>query len=641
MSEERFEFKAEIQQLLNILVHSLYTEREIFLRELVSNAADALNRLQFEMLTNREVLDPEAELAIRLTVDEEAKTITVADSGIGMTRQEIIDNLGTIAQSGAAAFLKRLEKAHVEQPESEEAPPPLEMIGQFGVGFYSAFMVAKQVRVVSRSYQPDAEAVEWISDGSATFEIRPAEKADRGTEVIVELNDDAIEFANDWRLEQIVKRHSDFVAYPIYVGERVVNRQKPLWRQQPREIEGSEYEDFYKHLTMDMGKPLLVSHLVADVPVDIRSILYVPGRRQLGPLDTRTDYGLKLYAKGVLIQEDNKELLPNYFRFVEGVVESEDLPLNVSRETVQRNPAARRIQKALVGKLMRELELLAEDKPQEYRRFWTEFGLYLKEGVATDLTAKDDLLPLLRFHSSQSEDDVQVSLSQYVERMVDDQPAIYYLLGEDLESIARSPHLDYFRANDVEVLYLVDPVDPFMIMALAEYADKPLKNIDDASLELPPAKETAEEAAEGETPGEGAIPDEPFGKLVGRLMTTLGARVAQVRESKVLRDNPCRLVSPEDAPGREMQHVYRMLNQEYEVPQKILEINRRHPLMRNLARLVTETPKDSIIDLTIEQLYENQLLLEGLHPNPAAMTSRIQTLMEAATAGTTSQAPGS
>jgi molecular chaperone HtpG len=641
MSEERFEFKAEIQQLLNILVHSLYTEREIFLRELVSNAADALNRLQFEMLTNREVLDPEAELAIRLTVDEEAKTITVADSGIGMTRQEIIDNLGTIAQSGAAAFLKRLEKAHVEQPESEEAPPPLEMIGQFGVGFYSAFMVAKQVRVVSRSYQPDAEAVEWISDGSATFEIRPAEKADRGTEVIVELNDDAIEFANDWRLEQIVKRHSDFVAYPIYVGERVVNRQKPLWRQQPREIEGSEYEDFYKHLTMDMGKPLLVSHLVADVPVDIRSILYVPGRRQLGPLDTRTDYGLKLYAKGVLIQEDNKELLPNYFRFVEGVVESEDLPLNVSRETVQRNPAARRIQKALVGKLMRELELLAEDKPQEYRRFWTEFGLYLKEGVATDLTAKDDLLPLLRFHSSQSEDDVQVSLSQYVERMVDDQPAIYYLLGEDLESIARSPHLDYFRANDVEVLYLVDPVDPFMIMALAEYADKPLKNIDDASLELPPAKETAEEAAEGETPGEGAIPDEPFGKLVGRLMTTLGARVAQVRESKVLRDNPCRLVSPEDAPGREMQHVYRMLNQEYEVPQKILEINRRHPLMRNLARLVTETPKDSIIDLTIEQLYENQLLLEGLHPNPAAMTSRIQTLMEAATAGTTSQVPGS
>ena len=641
MSEERFEFKAEIQQLLNILVHSLYTEREIFLRELVSNAADALNRLQFEMLTNRDVFDSEAELAIRLTVDMEAKTITVADSGIGMTRQEIIDNLGTIAQSGAAAFLKRLEKVHGEQPESEEAPPPLEMIGQFGVGFYSAFMVARQVRVISRSYQPDAEAVEWVSDGSSTFEVRSAEKSERGTEVIVELNDDAEEFANDWRLERIVKRHSDFVAYPIYVGERIVNRQKPIWRQQPRETEDSEYEDFYKHLTMDTGGPLLVSHLIADVPVDIRSILYVPGRRQLGPLDARADYGLKLYAKGVLIQEDNKELLPAYLRFVEGVVESEDLPLNVSRETVQRNPAARRIQKALVGKLMRELEILAEDKPQEYRRFWTEFGLYIKEGIATDLTAKDELLPLLRFHSSRSEDDVQVSLAQYVERMVDDQPAIYYLLGEDLESIARSPHLDYFGANDVEVLYLVDPVDPFMIMSLTEYKDKPLKNIDDASLELPPAKESAEEASEGAKPKGEAIPDEPFGKLVGRLMTTLGARVTQVRESKVLRDNPCRLVSPEDAPGREMQYAYRLMNQEYEVPARILEVNRRHPLMHNLARLVTETPKDPVIDSIIEQLYENQLLIEGLHPNPAAMVSRIQRLMEAATAAAASQRPAS
>jgi molecular chaperone HtpG len=641
MSEERFEFKAEIQQLLNILVHSLYTEREIFLRELVSNAADALNRLQFEMLTNRDVLDPKAELAIHLAVDEEAKTITVSDSGIGMTRQEIIDNLGTIAQSGAAAFIQRLEEARAEQAESEEAPPPLEMIGQFGVGFYSAFMVAKQVRVVSRSYQPDAEAVEWVSDGSATFEIRPAEKADRGTEVIVELNDDAAEFANDWRLEQIVKRHSDFVAYPVYVGERAVNRQRPLWRQQPREIEASEYEDFYRHLTMDMGDPLLISHLVADVPVDIRSILYVPGRRQPGPLDTRTDYGLKLYAKGVLIQEDNKELLPNYFRFVEGVVESEDLPLNVSRETVQRNPAARRIQKALVGKLMRELETLAEDDPAKYRDFWAEFGLYLKEGIATDLTAKDELLPLLRFHSSQSEDNAQASLAQYVERMVDDQPAIYYLLGEDLESIARSPHLDYFRANDVEVLYLVDPVDPFMIMALTEYEGKLLKNIDDASLELPPAKEAAQDVSEGDLSKEETIPDEQFGKLVGRLMTTLGARVAQVRESKVLRDNPCRLVSPEDAPGREMQHVYRLMNQEFEIPAKILEVNRRHPLMHNLAHMVSETPSDPIIDPTIEQLYENQLLIEGLHPNPAAMISRIQMLMEAATAAAASQAAGS
>jgi molecular chaperone HtpG len=643
MSEERFQFKAEIQQLLNILVHSLYTEREIFLRELISNAADALNRLQFEMLTEREVLDPTAELAIRLSVDEgegteRPATITIADSGIGMTRQEAIDNLGTIAQSGAAAFLKRLEEARAQRQESaqqgapQETPPPLEMIGQFGVGFYSAFMVARRVRVVSRSYLPDAEAVEWVSDGSATFEVRPADKADRGTEVIVELNEDAAEFANDWRLEQIVKRHSDFVAYPIHVGERIVNRQKPLWRQRPSEVEAKEYQDFYRHLTMAVEEPLLTSHLVTDVPVDIRSILYVPGRRQPGPLDLRADYGLRLYAKGVLIQADNKDLLPNHLRFVEGVVESEDLPLNVSRETVQRNPAARRIQRALVGRLMRELGDLAEKEPDQYRRFWNEFGIYLKEGVATDLGAKDELLPYLRFHSSREEGDGLVSLAEYAGRMVDEQPAIYYLLGEDLESIARSPHLDYFRANDVEVLYLVDPIDAFVVMALTEYEEVPIKNVDDASLELPPEKKPDQEGVEQE-PEEGiTIPDEQFGKLVGRLMTTLGARVTQVRESRVLRDHPCRLVTPEDAPGREMQRVYRLMNQEYEVPAKIFEINRRHPLIRNMARMAAASPKDALLDQAIEQLYENQLLIEGLHPNPAAMVARIQTLMEAATA---------
>jgi molecular chaperone HtpG len=652
MSQEKFQFKAEIQQLLNILVHSLYTEREIFLRELISNAADALNRLQFEMLTEREVLDPTAELAIRLSVDEgdgteRPATITIADSGIGMTRQEAIDNLGTIAQSGAAAFLERLKEARAGQPETDvgapqEAPPALEMIGQFGVGFYSAFMVAKRVRVVSRSYLPEAEAVEWVSDGSNTFEVRPADKADRGTEVIVELNEDAAEFASDWRLEQIVKRHSDFVAYPITVGDRAVNRQKPLWRQRPSEIEEQEYKDFFKHLSLTTEEPLLTTHLVTDVPVDIRSILYMPGRRQPGPLDLRADYGLRLYAKGVLIQGDNKDLLPNHLRFVEGVVESEDLPLNVSRETVQRNPAARRIQRALVGRLMRDLGELAEKEPDRYRRFWNEFGIYLKEGVATDLGAKDELLPLLRFHSSRAEGDELVSLAQYVERMVDEQPAIYYLLGEDLDSIARSPHLDYFRANEVEVLYLVDPIDAFMMMALHEYEEKPadvvypIKNIDDASLELPPAAKADEEGDGEEKPQEETIPDEQFGKLVGKLMTTLGARVTQVRESKVLRDHPCRLVTPEDTPGREMQRVYRLMNQEYEIPAKILEINRRHPLIRNMARMAAARSQEALLEQAIEQLYENQLLLEGLHPNPAAMVARIQGLMEAATAA----APG-
>ncbi|OQY23110.1 MAG: molecular chaperone HtpG, partial [Anaerolineaceae bacterium 4572_32.1] len=313
MTLQTFEFKAEIQQLLNILVHSLYTERELFLRELVSNAADALNRLKFEMLTNRDVLDPEAEMAIHVDVDEKAGIIIIADTGIGMTREEIIQDLGTIAQSGAAAFLERLQETEGQEPLS------LEMIGQFGVGFYSVFMVADEVRVVSRSYRPEAEACEWISDGSANFRVGPADKAKRGTEITIKLKKDAAEFAAAWKLEQIVKKHSNFVTFPVYVGEQVINRQKPLWRQSLRETTEQEYEEFYKYLTLDFEKPLLVSHLVSDVPVDVRSVLYVPSRLDRGPLNPRTDYGLKLYAKGVMIQEYNKDLLPKYFRFVEGV----------------------------------------------------------------------------------------------------------------------------------------------------------------------------------------------------------------------------------------------------------------------------------------------------------------------------------
>ena len=621
MSEKKqqsYEFKAEIQQLLHILVHSLYTDREIFLRELISNAVDALNRLQFEMLTERDVLDSEAELAIRIEVNEEAKTITIADSGTGMTRDEVIANLGTIAQSGAAAFIQRLQET-----EGHEQPMH-EMIGQFGVGFYSVFMVADEVHVISRSYRPEAEACEWVSDGSASFRVGPAEKADRGTRVIIKLKDEAEEFASAWRLEQIIKKHSDFVTFPIYFDDRVVNRQKPLWRQSPRETTKEEYEDFYKHLTLDFEKPLLTSHMVADVPVDIRSVLYVPGRRERGILNPRTDWGLKLYAKGVMIQEYNKELLPQHWRFIEGVVESEDLPLNVSRETVQRNPAARRIQKALVGKLIKELGTLAEEKPEDYARFWDEFGNFVKEGIAADPLSKEDLLPLLRFHSSKAEDEQLVSLAEYAERMAKDQPAIYYLLGEDVTSAARSPHLDYFRANDIEVLYLIDTIDNFMVISLTEFDGKPFKNIDDATLDLP--------QQEPETDDEPAIEEADFNRLVGRFVKVLGERVTEVRESKVLRDNSCRLVAPDRMPGREMQRVQKLLNQEFEVPKKILEINRSHPLMRNLARLVANTPGDPVIDPTIEQVFENQLLLDGIHPNPAAMIPRLQTLLQAATA---------
>lgn len=618
---EAFEFKAEIQQLLNILVHSLYTEREIFLRELLSNASDALNRMQFEMLTNRDVLDPDAELAIRVEVDQDAGTLTISDTGIGMTREEIAEDLGTIAHSGAAAFLKQLEK---------EQRPSVELIGQFGVGFYSVFMVAEQVRVVSRSYKPGAEAIEWISKGGTSYHLGSADKAGRGTRIEIKLKEDAAEFAAAWRLEQIITKRSDYVAFPIYVGdsENAINQQTALWRQSPRDVTAEQYDDFYRHLTLDLEKPLLHTHLVTDAPVDLRSLLYIPAHRERGFLSPRTDHGLKLYIHNVMIQEYNKDLLPGYLRFVEGVVESEDLPLNISREAVQSSPAARRIQKALVRKLIKELEALSDDDPEAYASFWNEFGPFVKEGVAAipsaDPAAKDDLLPLLRFHSSRTGSDL-ISLSGYVERMGEDQHAIYYVMGEDLKSVAQSPHLDYFKARDVEVLYMVDPIDSFLAMALPEYEGKPFKNVDSAELELPQAKDAEQEAAE-------TLPDPDFNRLVGRFTKVLGERIVEVRESQVLRDSPCRLVSPGDAPEREMSRVYRMLGQEFEMPKRIIEINRSHPIIVNLAHLVTETPDADVIDASIDQLFDNLLLVEGLHPNPTGMIPRIQRLIEAATA---------
>ncbi len=613
---QSFEFRAEIQQLLNILVHSLYRDHEIFLRELISNASDALHRVQFEMLTNRNVLDPDAELAIHITFDDKAKTITLSDTGIGMTRDELIENLGTIAHSGAMEFLKKLQAT--DQPVSTD------LIGQFGVGFYSVFMVAEQVSVTSRSYRPEAEACSWASRGDNTYMLGPAEKATRGTTIVVTLKPDDAEFASTWRLEQIVKKHSDFVAFPIYVGDnaQAANRQTALWRQSPRELTAEQYDEFYKHLTLDLDKPLAHVHVVTDAPVQMYAVLYVPAQRERGILrmSLRTDHGLKLYSRKILIQDYCKDLLPNHFRFVEGVVDSEDLPLNISRETIQATRLMEKMKSSLTRRLIDELDRLSKEEPEAYRKFWEQFGVFVKEGVATDAAGREALLKLLRFRTSKS-DSKWAALSDYVGRMKDDQKAIYYILGEDAKSVARSPHLDYFRAHDIEVLYLTETVDSFMILGLREFLGKPVRNVDDAGLDLPQAETP---------PSTDQLPADQFDALTERFRTVLGDRITGVRESRLLTDSPCRLVSPESATDRDMARVRRLLDQTFDVPKKLLEINRGHTLIKNLARWVADRPAETIIDLSIEQLYENALLVEGIHPNPADMVGRIQQLMEAA-----------
>lgn len=621
VSENAYTFKAEVKQLLQILVHSLYKEQDIFLRELVSNASDALTRLQFEMLTNRDVLAPEAELAIRLEVPEAAegeedapKTIIIKDSGIGMTADELVQNLGTIAQSGARQFLQTLEKGGEISAE--------DVIGQFGVGFYSVFMVADEVRVISRSAKKDAEAAAWISDGGETYRIEAAEKADRGTEIHITLRKDAEEFASEWKLKQVVKKHSDFVRFPVYVGEEQANQQEPLWRKRPSDIEADDYTNFYRQMTMEFEEPLTHIHFTSDAPVNVRALLFVPAKREPGILASRKDPGVMLYSHNVLIQEYCTDLLPDWLSFVDGVVDSEDLPLNVSRETVQNNRLMRQLGKLIKKRVLRELKKLAKDEPETYAGFWQEFGRIFKEGIATDPTAKQDILPFFQFKSSTSEGKM-VLLDEYVERMGEEQEAIYYVLGDDDVSVANSPHLDPFKARDIEVLYWTDPIDAFIAPGLDMYKDKPFKNIDDADIELPELDEPEEEA-------EPKVEDKQFNAFVGKVVTTLGDRVTEVRESKVLRNSPIRLVAPADAP-HDMDRIQRLINKDYEVPKRIVELNRNHSLVVNLANLVENNPESELIELGIEQLYDSALVQEGLHPNPASMLPRIQQLLELAT----------
>jgi molecular chaperone HtpG len=621
-----YKFKAEIQQLLDILVHSLYTEREIFLRELISNASDALHRVQFEQLTNREVLDPEAELYIEIKPDEAAGTLTISDTGIGMTREEMTDNLGVIARSGAKAFLEAMK-------EAKNGGASQDVIGQFGVGFYSVFMVAEKVRVVSRSYKLGEEANAWESSGGESYKVEAAERETRGTDIIIYLKDDAKEFLQPWKLKEIIRRHSDYIAFPIYVGEEeeATNKQTALWRQDTKEVSDEQFNDFYKMLTFDFEPPLHRIHMRADVPLQFYALLYIPGSGERNMFSPRKEPGLKLYARKVLIDEYNNDLLPEYLQFVQGVVDSEDLPLNVSRESVQANRVMANLKKTLTSKILSELKRMAKNKPEDYRTFYESFGRSIKQALMVSPADREDIEPLLYFSSTGSDNpDDLVSLEDYVGRMVKGQDDIYYILGDDFGSISRSPHLDAYRQRGIEVLYFTDAVDPVVVMGLPEYKQHKLRNVDEADIDLREIGEAQEESAQE------AVPDDSFGALRQRFVEVLGERVVDVRESKTLTASPARLVSNETGAQRHMFRINRLLDRDYELPVKILELNRRHPLLHNLSNLVSNTPDNPLINLVIEQVFETALLQEGIHPDPAAMAPRLQLLMQAATGTPTS-----
>jgi molecular chaperone HtpG len=608
---QQYSFKAETKQLLNILIHSLYKDREVFLRELLSNASDALNRLRFEMVTNQNVLDSKAELSIHINADKDSRMLTIQDTGIGMTRGEIIENLGTIAQSGARKFL---DLAQDKQADFSQ------VIGQFGVGFYSVFMVAEWVRVTSRSFDPQAEAVSWYATGEDNYHVSAADMSERGTKIEIKLKEDAAEFAEEFRLKNIIHKHSDYIGFPIYVGadKAMVNKQISLWRTSRQEVTEEQYKEFYRQTTLDFEDALLHIHMITDAPVQMYALLYLPGKAERGILALRKEDGLKLYSRNILIDEYNKDLLPEYLRFVQGVVDSEDLPLNVSRETVQSSGLMPRLKKALTNQVIKELETLAKNDAGKYQIFWQEFGAYIKQGLATNMAEGEKLHSLLRFKTN-LKPETWSSFEEYASRMKADQKVIYYIVGDDPKSVLRSPHLDYFHSQGTEVLLLTDPMDSFMLMGLHRYKDFDLKSVAQAAIDTS-KKIGADADAE-------KIPDADFNSLIERFKQVLGERVTDVRPSDRLTQSVARLTDPDGTLNPELQRVYKYLGREYEIPKKILELNPAHNILKGLLRLDSSSELQTTI---IEQIFDSALLVEGLHPDPSSIAARVQQLMEAA-----------
>ena len=496
---EKLEFKTELKQLLDLIIHSLYTKKEIFLRELISNAADAIDKLRFESLKDPDLVGGDSDFRIRVIPDEKAGTITVSDNGIGMSREAIVSNLGTIARSGTREFLRDLQSA-----DAKDRP---ELIGQFGVGFYSSFMVADRVTVLSRAAGPNAEGVRWESDGQGEFSVEPAEKSSRGTDVTLHLREDAKEFLQGWRLREIIKRYSDFISHPIVLvteeekdgktetKEETVNSRQAIWLRPKNEVKEKEYNEFYKQLTRDTENPLKTIHIAAEGTMEFRALLFIPAHRGMDWLaGPERKSGIDLYVRRVLIQHESEELAPPYLRFVKGVVDSADLPLNVSRETLQHNPLLAKIRSNLVNRVLKTLDEMKSSDYDSYLKFYKEFGANLKEGAAQDWSNRDRLADLLLFESTKTEPGKFTSLADYVSRMPADQKEIYFLTGETRSMLENSPYVESFKARGQEVLLLTDPVDEYLTGSLHQYKDKPLRPVDRGETEAD--KEQAEKNKE-------------------------------------------------------------------------------------------------------------------------------------------------
>lgn len=616
---ERHEFQAEVKQVLDIVVHSLYTDKEIFIRELISNASDATEKLRHNQVAEKDadIFDADLELEIQINADEEAGEIVIRDFGIGMTHDELIENLGTIAHSGSKAFLKALQESGQRNEN---------LIGQFGVGFYSVFMVADSVKVYTRSWQKEGQCYCWSSDGSGAYEIEEVEGERRGTRIVLKLKDEYKDFAKKSRLEGIIKKYSAFVQFPVKVDGEKLNTVGALWLKNKSEITDEEYQEFYKFQAKAFDQPRFWLHFSADAPLEINALIFAPTENMEGFGFGRMEPGVSLYCRKVLIDSDPKNLLPDWLRFARGVVDSADLPLNISRESMQDSSLIQKLNKVITKRFLKALEEKAKKEPEVYDDFWQSFGLFLKEGVTTDYMHRDQLLGLLRYESSYTEMGKNTSLSDYLSRAPEGQKEIYYLFGPSREAIESGPYIEAFRARNIEVLYLYEPIDEFVMNHARAFEEKNFVSADSDGIDLDAiAPETNSDKGE-------ALEKDATEALCAFIKEKLGNEVSEVSASERLVGSPAMIVNADKMMTAQMRKMMKAMQQKAggpdmggEPPVK-LQVNPRHPLVKNLAAL--HATDGELATLISQQLLDNARIAAGLLEDPSKMVQRNYQILE-------------
>lgn len=617
-AKEKFGFQAEVKQLLHLMIHSLYSNKEIFLRELISNASDAADKLRFESLKDPFIMVDDPDLKVWVDFDKDKKTITVRDNGIGMTREEVIQNLGTIAKSGTREFLHSLTGDKAKDSK---------LIGQFGVGFYSAFMVADKVTVTTRKAgRPKEEAIQWTSNGDGEYEIQHAVKDSRGTEIVLHLKPDEDELLNAWRLQHIIRKYSDHLTLPVVMKndkneEEVVNRATALWTLPKQEITDEQYKELYKHIAHDFEDPMIFAHNKVEGKMEYITLLYIPSHAPFDLWQTGKARGLKLYVRRVFIMDDADQFLPHYLRFVRGIIDSNDLPLNISREMLQGNRVIDAMRTAVVKRILSMLEQLSKDDRERYQKFWREFGQVLKEGPAEDFGNKEQVAQLLRFSSSLSDNESQeVSLDDYISRMKPDQEKIYFVTAESFNAAKNSPHLEIFRKNGIEVLLLSDRVDEWLVSHLMEYKGKHLQSVSRGSLDSNLLQSPEDKQQEEKH----KIAEGDFAKTLAEVKELLKDKVKEVRLSRRLTSSPACIVVDEQDLSSQMERILRAAGQKVPEHKPILELNPDHAMVKRLSEEVDGQRFADWANILLDQA----ILAEGGHLNdPATFVKRLNTLL--------------